>query len=568
MLSRVLVANRGECAVRIVRACHDLGIEAVAVYSTADRDGLWVELADRAVCIGPHQPAESYLNVLNLIGAAETTGCDALHPGWGFLAENAAFVGVCAENDLVFVGPSAAAMEVMGDKSRAREAMRVAGVPLVPGSLDRLGGADHARTMAAEIGYPVLLKAAAGGGGRGMRLVTDPADIEDAYGVASAEALTSFGDGGMYLERAVVGARHVEMQVLADDRGVLVLGERDCSVQRRHQKLIEEGPSPALDEATRVRMADAARLACTGCGYRNAGTVEFLLDQDGSFYFIEMNTRLQVEHPVSELVTGRDLATWQLRIAGGEPLDSTGLADLRGHAIEFRINCEDPAHDFRPAAGTIAPVPGAARPGCAGRHARVRGLPRAAVLRLAPGEADRLGRGSRPSARPGATRTLGARDRGGRHDGAALRRDRPGAGVPVGRLHDRVPRRRARPAAIARARDGSVVPLRLGTATVADEALETIVRGAVASVSGARLDAPGRVARVLPGRRGPVEWQVERSSIAFDVDISAAYGRVLPELAVAVRDAVAEHVARMTGLDVRSVDVTVSEVARHEGPER
>ncbi|HEY7259257.1 MAG TPA: acetyl-CoA carboxylase biotin carboxylase subunit [Gaiellales bacterium] len=353
MLSRVLVANRGECAVRIVRACHDLGIEAVAVYSTADRDGLWVELADRAVCIGPHQPSGSYLNVSNLIGAAETTGCDAVHPGWGFLAENSAFVEVCAENDLVFVGPPAGAMEVMGDKSRAREAMRAAGVPLVPGSLDRLGGADHARTMAAEIGYPVLLKAAAGGGGRGMRLVTDPADIEDAYGVASAEALTSFGDGGMYLERAVVGARHVEMQVLADERGVLVLGERDCSVQRRHQKLIEEGPSPALDAPTRARMAEAAQLACTGCGYRNAGTVEFLLDQDGSFYFIEMNTRLQVEHPVSELVTGRDLAAWQLRIAGGEQLDETGLAELRGHAIEFRLNCEDPAHGFRPAAGTI-----------------------------------------------------------------------------------------------------------------------------------------------------------------------------------------------------------------------
>jgi acetyl-CoA carboxylase biotin carboxylase subunit len=208
--------------------------------------------------------------------------------------------------------------------------------------------------MAAEIGYPVLLKATAGGGGRGMRLVTDPADIEDAYGVASAEALTSFGDGGMYLERALVGARHVEMQVLADEAGVLVLGERDCSVQRRHQKLIEEGPSPALDADTRVQMAEAARLACAGTGYRNAGTVEFLLDQDGDFFFIEMNTRLQVEHPVSELVTGRDLAAWQLRIAGGEPLDMTGLADLRGHAVEFRINCEDPAHDFRPAAGTIA----------------------------------------------------------------------------------------------------------------------------------------------------------------------------------------------------------------------
>ena len=569
MLERVLVANRGECAVRIVRACHDLGIEAVAVYSTADRDGLWVELADRAVCIGPHQPAGSYLNVQNLIGAAETTGCDAVHPGWGFLAENAGFVGVCADNDLVFIGPPAEAMEVMGDKSRAREAMRSAGVPLVPGSLDRLGGADQARAMAAEIGYPVLLKAAAGGGGRGMRLVTDPADIEDAYGVASAEALTSFGDGGMYLERAVVGARHVEMQVLADEAGVLVLGERDCSVQRRHQKLIEEGPSPALDGATRARMAEAATLACTGCGYRNAGTVEFLLDQDGSFYFIEMNTRLQVEHPVSELVTGRDLAAWQLRIAAGEPLDATGLADLRGHAIEFRINCEDPAHDFRPAAGHGQPVSAAARRRRAGRHARLRGLPRAALLRLAARKAHRLGRGSRSGPRPVAAGAGRARDRRGRHDGAALRRGRGGAGVPLGRLHDGLPRRRPRPPVVACAQGRSrLMPLRLGTATVTDEALESIVRGAVASVSGARLDAPGRVARVLPGRRGPVEWQVDRSSIAFDVDISAAYGRVLPELAVAVRDAVAGHVARMTGLEVRSVDVTVSEVARHDGAER
>src|SRR6476620_6657216 len=354
MLKRVLIANRGEAAVRIVRACHDLGIEAVAVYSTADRDGLWVRLADRAVCVGPHPPAESYLHIQNLVAAAETTGCDAVHPGWGFLAESAAFVRACADNDLIFVGPTAESMEVMGDKSRARTSMQAAGVPLVPGSTDRLHGADHARSIAAELGYPVLLKAVAGGGGRGMRLVTDPADIEDAYGLASSEALASFGDGGMYLEKAVVGARHVEMQVLADEAGVLVLGERDCSVQRRHQKLIEEGPSPALDADTRAQMAEAARLACAGAGYRNAGTVEFLLDQDGSFYFIEMNTRLQVEHPVSELVTGRDLAAWQLRIAGGEPLDATGLADLRGHAIEFRINCEDPAHDFRPAAGTIA----------------------------------------------------------------------------------------------------------------------------------------------------------------------------------------------------------------------
>jgi acetyl-CoA carboxylase biotin carboxylase subunit len=353
-VKRVLVANRGECAVRLVRACHDAGVEAVAVYSTADRDGLWVDLADRAVCIGPHRAADSYLSVRNLVAAAETTGCDAVHPGWGFLAENAAFVRACVDNDLVFVGPPAEAMEVMGDKSRAREAMRAAGVPLVPGSQERLSGPDEARRLAADIGYPVLLKAVAGGGGRGMRLVDDPADIEDVYGLASAEALASFGDGGMYLEKAVVSPRHVEMQVLADDDGgVLVLGERDCSVQRRHQKLIEEGPSPGLDPGVRAQMADAARKACEGCGYRNAGTVEFLVDPEGRFAFIEMNTRLQVEHPVSELLTGVDLAVWQLRIAAGERLEATGLAELRGHAIEFRINCEDPRRGFRPAAGTV-----------------------------------------------------------------------------------------------------------------------------------------------------------------------------------------------------------------------
>jgi acetyl-CoA carboxylase, biotin carboxylase subunit len=364
VLRRVLIANRGEAAVRIVRACHDLGIEAVAVYSTADRDGLWVQLADRAVCVGPHQPSLSYLNVSNLVAAAETTGCDSVHPGWGFLAESAAFVRACADNDLIFIGPSAESMEVMGDKSRARTAMQAAGVPLVPGSTDRLTGADHARSVAAELGYPVLLKAVAGGGGKGMRLVDEPADIEDAYGLASSEALASFGDGGMYLEKAVQGPRHVEMQVLADGAGgVLVLGERDCSVQRRHQKLIEEGPSPALDAETRAQMAEAATLACTGCGYRNAGTVEFLLDRDGRFYFIEMNTRLQVEHPVSELLTGVDLACQQLLVAGGAPLPATGLHELRGHAIEFRINCEDPARDFRPAAGTVSELRAPLGPG-------------------------------------------------------------------------------------------------------------------------------------------------------------------------------------------------------------
>ncbi len=355
MLKRVLIANRGDCAVRLVRACHDLGIEAVAVYSTADRDGLWVTQADRAVCIGSHLPADSYLNVSNLIAAAETTGCDSVHPGWGFLAENAGFVRAVEDNDLIFVGPPAEAIDLMGDKSRAKQAMREAGVPLVEGSDGPLASAVEAEAVAARIGFPVLLKAVAGGGGRGMRLVAQPDELADAFRLASAEAEASFGDGSMYLERAIVDPRHVEMQVLADGAGgVLVLGERDCSVQRRHQKLIEEGPSPALDPATRERMAEAARLACVGCGYRNAGTVEFLLAADSSFAFIEMNTRLQVEHPVTELLTGIDLGVEQLRLAGGAPLIATGLSELRGHAIEFRINSEDPAADFRPAAGTVS----------------------------------------------------------------------------------------------------------------------------------------------------------------------------------------------------------------------
>jgi acetyl-CoA carboxylase, biotin carboxylase subunit len=364
MFRRVLIANRGEAAVRLVRACHDVGAEAVAVYSTADRDGLWVRLADRAVCIGSHQAASSYLNMRNLVAAAETTGCDAVHPGWGFLAENADFVRACEENDLVFVGPGPEAMETMGDKSRAKEAMREAGVPLVPGSAARLSGAGEARALAGEVGYPVLLKAAAGGGGKGMRLVEAADELDEAYERASGEAAAAFGDGGMYLEKAIVGPRHVEMQVLADGRGdVLVLGERDCSVQRRHQKLIEEAPSPALHQATRDQMAEAARQACLACGYANAGTVEFLLDAAGAFYFIEMNTRLQVEHPVTELVTGIDLACEQLRIASGEELPATGLARLQGHAIEFRLNAENPARGFMPAAGTVTRFTPALGPG-------------------------------------------------------------------------------------------------------------------------------------------------------------------------------------------------------------
>ena len=353
MLRRVLIANRGEVAVRIVRACHELGVEAVAAYSSADRDSLHVRLADRAVHVGPPPAAQSYLNIPSLVAAATTTGCDAVHPGWGFLAENAEFAAACEDNDLAFVGPRPETIEVMGDKIRAKETVAAAGLPLVPGS-DGAATLDDARALGREVGFPLLLKASAGGGGRGMRLVADPDRLEAAYRTASAEALAAFSDGSLYVERALVGARHVEIQVLGDGEGeVLTLGERDCSIQRRHQKLVEEGPSPAVSDDLRAEMEDAARRATEALRYRGAGTIEFLLDEDGRFYFIEMNTRLQVEHPVTELVTGIDLAQSQLRIAAGEGLPRTGRASLHGHAIEFRINAEDPAHDFRPAPGTV-----------------------------------------------------------------------------------------------------------------------------------------------------------------------------------------------------------------------
>ena len=353
MFRRVLIANRGEVAVRIVRACHELGIEAVAVYSTADRDSLHVTLADQAVHIGPPPAAQSYLNMPSLVAAATTTGCDAVHPGWGFLAENAAFAAACEDNDLVFVGPRPESIEVMGDKIRAKEAAAAAGVPLVPGS-NGAATLEQARSLAGEIGFPLLLKAAAGGGGRGMRLVADSDELESAYRTASAEAQAAFSDGSLYVERAIVGARHVEIQVLGDGEGrVLTLGERDCSIQRRHQKLVEEGPSPAVTDELRAGMEDAARRLTEALHYRGAGTIEFLLDSAGRFYFIEMNTRLQVEHPVTELLTGVDLAQGQLRVAAGEGLRREGRAELRGHAIELRINAEDPAHDFRPAPGIV-----------------------------------------------------------------------------------------------------------------------------------------------------------------------------------------------------------------------
>jgi acetyl-CoA carboxylase biotin carboxylase subunit len=354
VFSRVLVANRGEIAVRVIRALHELGVEAVAVYSTADRDALHVRLADHAVCVGPPPAALSYLRIPSVVAAAETTGCEAVHPGYGFLAENPAFVSACAENGLVFVGPPADVMATMGDKIAAKQAMRAADVPTVPGT-------EGATTLAAaqgaadELGYPVLLKASAGGGGKGMRLVGSAESLPDAFGTAAAEAEAAFGDPTLYVEKALVPARHVEIQVLCDDHGgVLTLGERECSIQRRHQKLLEETPSPALDPEQREAMEAAAERACRAVGYRNAGTFEFLLGPDRSFYFIELNARLQVEHPVTELCTGIDVVRQQLRIAAGEPLPLTGRAPRRGHAIEIRVNAEDPTDDFRPAPGRIA----------------------------------------------------------------------------------------------------------------------------------------------------------------------------------------------------------------------
>jgi acetyl-CoA carboxylase biotin carboxylase subunit len=350
---RLLVANRGEIAVRVIRAAHELGMEAVAVYSTADEDALHVRIADRAVRIGPPPAARSYLNIPSLVAAAETTGCDAVHPGYGFLAENPAFVLACEQNDLVFVGPDADVMERMGDKVQAKAELAAAQVPVVAGTEGATSAAE-AQAVAADLGFPILLKAVAGGGGRGMRLVDDPEDLHRAFQTASAEALAAFGDGSLYVEKAIAPARHVEVQVLCDGHGgVLTLGERECSIQRRHQKLIEESPSPALTADLREEMEAAAERACHAIGYRNAGTFEFLVGPDGDFYFIELNARLQVEHPVSELTTGLDVVHEQLRIAAGEPLSLTGRAPRRGHAIEFRINAEDPARGFAPAPGTI-----------------------------------------------------------------------------------------------------------------------------------------------------------------------------------------------------------------------
>jgi len=354
LFQKVLIANRGEIALRIIRACRELGVPTVVVHSEADRDSLHVRFADEDVCIGPPQPHASYLNIPRIIAAAEITGADAIHPGYGFLAENPEFAEICERSDIVFVGPTAEQIRQMGDKVAARRTMATAGVPVIPGTEEALADPRLGRKLAEEIGFPVMIKASAGGGGKGMRVARTPDEFDSLFVMAKREAEAAFGNGALYVERLLEGARHVEIQVLGDRQNRVVhLGERDCSIQRRHQKLIEESPSPALTPELRREMGTAAVRGVAAIGYVGAGTVEFLLDRDGSFYFLEMNTRIQVEHPVTEEVTGYDLLKEQLRVAAGEPLSLPDDIELRGHAIECRINAEDPYHDFRPTPGTI-----------------------------------------------------------------------------------------------------------------------------------------------------------------------------------------------------------------------
>lgn len=355
MIEKVLVANRGEIAVRIIRACKEMGIATVAVYSTADEEALHVQLADEAVCIGSPLPKNSYLNIENIISAAVLTGCDALHPGFGFLSENAKFAEICEKCGITFIGPTGEMIRLMGDKAKAREMMIAAGVPVVPGSEGKIDDLEEAMCLADRIGYPVILKAAAGGGGRGMRIVWKKEAFEKAFLSASSEAENAFGDGSMYLEKYIQNPRHIEFQILSDAYGNVVhLGERDCSLQRRHQKVMEEAPSPFLNNDMRKRMGEIAVTAAKAVNYQNAGTIEFIVDASGEFYFIEMNTRIQVEHPITEMVTGIDLIKAQIKIAAKEPL-AVKQKDIhiKGHAIECRINAENPLLNFKPCAGTI-----------------------------------------------------------------------------------------------------------------------------------------------------------------------------------------------------------------------
>lgn len=355
MFSKILIANRGEIAVRIIRACKEMGISTVAVFSEADRDALHVSLADESLCIGPAAVKDSYLNSAAVLSAALSTGAQAIHPGYGLLSENAGFAALCKQKGIAFIGPDASVISKMGDKDEARRTMAEAGVPVIPGT-GIITDLNEARAAAGQIGYPVLIKAKAGGGGKGIRLVSEPKEFENAFLTACVEARSAFGDGSCYMEKFLSPVKHVEMQVLCDKAGnVVCLGERECSVQRKNQKLVEESPSPAVSPAMREAMMAAAVSAARSVRYENAGTIEFLLDRDGHFYFMEMNTRLQVEHPVTEMVTGIDLVKWQIRIAAGGvlPFTQQDIA-VSGHAIECRINAEDPENGFRPGCGKIS----------------------------------------------------------------------------------------------------------------------------------------------------------------------------------------------------------------------
>ena len=354
--SKILIANRGEIALRILRTCEEMGIATVAVHSTVDRHALHVQLADEAVCIGEPSSSKSYLNIPNIIAAALTRNATAIHPGYGFLAENARFAEICADHDIAFIGPTPHAMRSMGDKSTAKETMQRVGVPTVPGSDGLLSDDKEALQLARKIGYPVIIKATAGGGGRGMRLVREDSELPKLFAAAQGEAEAAFGNSGVYLEKFIERPRHIEIQILADNYGnVIYLGERDCSIQRRHQKLLEEAPSSFITPKLRQKMGTAAVKAAKSINYTGAGTVEFLVDQSGNFYFMEMNTRIQVEHPVTEMITGLDLIAEQIRIAQGEKLLlHQNQVILRGHSIECRINAEDPEHNFRPHPGRIS----------------------------------------------------------------------------------------------------------------------------------------------------------------------------------------------------------------------
>ena len=443
MFKKILVANRGEIALRIMRACRELGIQSVAIHSTADADSLHVKYADESVCVGKTASAESYLRIPNIIAAAEITGAEAIHPGYGFLAENAEFAEICAENDFVWIGPPAEVIRQMGDKATARTMAAEAEVPVVPGT-GLVDDVEEAVRPPSEFGYPVIIKATAGGGGKGMRVAWDEEELRKNYVAARTEAGAAFGNDAVYLEKYLVNPRHVEIQLMGDNHGnVIHFGERDCSVQRRHQKLIEEAPSPAVD--AELRAADGGGRGAPGrarWATARAGTVEFLLDEDGSFYFMEMNTRIQVEHPVTEMVTGFDLMKWMIRVAAGEAFDFTQEdVKVTGHAIECRINAENPERDFMPCPGRVFYYHAPGGPGHPGRHPRLFRLPGAAPLRLPAGQDHRPRQGSRGSCRKDATGAGRMCIRRTAHQHPVPPRGAEQSGLPGREGHDTLPGR-------------------------------------------------------------------------------------------------------------------------------